>query len=83
MNNSVVKKWLYFEEVRMNPHYDINPEIEITKSTEHSINYRVEYISKLQPNRWRNWYSKTIMIHSRDILQEMRDKRIDEILDEN
>ena len=83
MNDDVIKRWVYFEEVRMNPHYDINPEIEITNRTEHSINYRVEYISRIEPKRWRNWYSKTIMINSRDILSEMRDKRIDEILDEN
>jgi hypothetical protein len=83
MNDDVIKKWVYFEEVRMNPYYDINPEIEITNRTENTINYRVQCISKIEPNRWRNWYSKTIMINSRDILQEMRDKRIDEILDEN
>ena len=83
MNDDVIRKWIYIEECDKNPHYTINPDIQLTSITYTSVNYRVEYISKIQPNRWRNWYSKNIPISGRDILQEMRDRRIDEILDEN
>jgi hypothetical protein len=81
MNDDIIRRWVYLEESDKNPHYTINTEIEIVKINKSSVDYRVEYISKIQPNRWRNWYSKTLHINERDILREMRDRRIDEILD--
>ena len=83
MNDDVIRKWIYIEECDKNPHYTINTEIEIVKINKSSVDYRVEYISKIQPGIWRNWYSKKLHINERDILREMRDRRIDEILDEN
>ena len=83
MNKDIIKKWIYLEECDKNPHYTINPDIQLTSITYTSVNYRVEYISKINPNRWRNWYLKNIPISGRDILRELRDRRIDEILDEN
>lgn len=83
MNKDIIKKWIYLEECDKNPHYTINPEIELVTINPSSIDYRVEYISKIQPGRWRNWYSKNLPLNGRDILREMRDRRIDEILDDN
>ena len=83
LNDDIIRKWIYIEECDKNPHYTINPDIQLTSITYTSVNYKVEYISKIQPNRWRNWYSKTIHINQRDILKEFRDRRINEILDDN
>lgn len=79
-----VRRLIYQHEVKMNPHYDINPEIILpTKSIgsegRHHIRYEVEYISRLDP-KWRKWYSKEIDIDIDKAIAEYRDVRLEELL---
>ena len=81
-----IRRLIYQHETRMNPHYDINPEIilpgSIGSKGRHHIKYEVEYISRLDPN-WRKWYNKEIDIDIEKAIVEYRDVRLEEILKES
>ena len=83
---AAVKRVIYLHESTMNPHYDINPEIVLSrynrKFGRHHIRYEVEYISRLNP-KWRKWYTKEIDIDVDKAIAEYRDIRLDEILKES
>jgi hypothetical protein len=79
-----VRRLIYQHETKMNPHYDINPEIKlpiqsIGSEGRHHIKYEVEYISRLNP-KWRKWYNKEIDIDIDKAIAEYRDVRLEEIL---
>ena len=80
-----VRRLIYQHETKMNPHYDINPEITLPTQSigsegRHRIKYEVEYISRLDP-KWRKWYAKEIDIEK--AIAEYRDTRLEEILKES
>ena len=79
-----IKRLIYQHETKMNPHYDINPEIILPTQSiggegRHHIRYEVEYISRLDP-KWRKWYNKEIDIDIDKAIAEYRDVRLEEIL---
>ena len=82
-----IKRLIYKHETKMNPHYDINPEIILPTQSiggegRHHIKYEVEYISRLNP-KWRKWYTKEIDIDINKAIVEYRDVRLEEILKES
>ena len=82
-----VRRLIYQHEIKMNPHYDINPEIilptqSIASESRHHIRYEVEYISRLD-TKWRKWYTKEIDIDIDKAIAEYRDVRLEEILKES
>ena len=82
-----IKRLIYQHEAKMNPHYDINPEIvlptkSISSEDRHHIRYEVEYISRLD-SKWRKWYTKEIDIDINKAIAEYRDVRLEEILKES
>lgn len=84
---AAVKRVIYQHETKMNPHYDINPEIRLDPGTiggsgRHQIGYEVEYISTIDP-KWRKWYTKNIAINVESAIAEYRDIRLEEILKES
>ena len=82
-----IKRLIYQHETKMNPHYDINPEIILPTQSiggegRHHFKYEVEYISRLNP-KWRKWYNKEIDIDIDKAIAEYRDVRLEEILKES